>query len=85
MNNQTGRGGSISAGYLKLEVVTEPGNSTEIETIRKFDELTIETNTIYDEKPRFSNLEPIVIGSEMTIKLVWYGETPTHVEIQGKR
>ena len=81
----TGFEGSIAEGYLKLEVVTEGGNSTEIETIRKFDELTIETNTTYDDDRRFSNREPIVIGSEMTIKLVWYGETPTHVEIQGKR
>ena len=75
---------SLVEGYLKLEFVTEVGNSTKIETVRKFDELTIENVTVYDEDWRFSGREPEVIGSEMTLKLVWYGATPTHVELQGK-
>ena len=80
-------GRSLAEGYLKLEFVTEVGNSTKIETIRKFDELTIEDATAYDdEAPRGAGRfigEPI--GFEMTIKLVWHGATPTHVVTQGKR
>ena len=80
-------GRSLAEGYLKLEFVTEVGNSTKIETIRKFDELTIEDATVYDdEAPRGAGRfigEPI--GFEMTIKLVWHGATPTHVVTQGKR
>ena len=69
----------LESGSFVMEVLDKAGNLTQFETLRSFDEVTVEQDVTYE-----SVISSKMTSSRMTITLTWKGSDPAILERHGK-